>query len=257
MTYPDDYINKILNGDCIELMKKIPDGSVNFILTDPPYMISNEVKITRGRNQMKFKGKDISHDFGEWDKFNSLNEFMEWTFEWINETVRILSDGGMLCSYFDRDKVNFLSRYLQDKHNFKVKGYYADLKSNPVPQARKVKWMNGWEIIGMWQKPNGKLTYNYKLGQAKDWGIRPVVGHTTKADGERSHPCQKPISVAKKFISYWSNPNDLFLDCFCGSGAFLVAAKELNRRYVGCEKNQKYVEIANKRLNNTITELFV
>ena len=256
MKYPDDYINKIICDDCIETMKGIPDNIVDLIFTDPPYMISNEIVITRGRNRMKFKGKDISQDFGDWDKFNSLDEFMSWTFKWLDEAIRILRGGGMLCSYFDKDKVNFISRYLQDKYGFKCKGYYADLKSNPVPQARKVKWMNGWEIIGMWQKPGGKLTYNYQLGQAKDWGIRAIVGHTTKEDGERIHPTQKPISVGKKFIQYWSNKEDLFLDCFCGSGAFIVAAKELNRRYIGIDNLSKYCKITERRLLNTIESLF-
>jgi len=254
MKYPDDFINQVIQGDCIEVMKGIPDISADLTLTDPPYMISNEVIITRGRNKMKFKGKDIIQDFGEWDKFNSLDEFFNWTFKWIDEVVRVLRCGGMFCSYFDRDKINLLSRYLQDKYLFKVKGYYADLKSNPVPQARKVKWMNGWEIIGMWQKPGGKLTYNYQLGQAKDWGIRPIVGHTTKEDGRRCHPTQKPISVMEKFISYWSNKNDIIIDPFLGSGTTAVACKELGRRYIGIEINPKDCERARNRIK-AISEL--
>jgi len=256
MNYPNDFIDKIICGNCFEIMKGIPDGEVPFIFTDPPYMISNKVVITRGRNKMKFKGSDIKQDFGDWDKFGSLDEFMTWTFEWIDECVRILRPGGMFCSYFDRDKVNFLSHYLKNKHGFKVKGYYADLKSNPVPQARKVKWMNGWEIIGLWQKSGGKLTYNYKLGQAKDWGIRPVVGHTTKEDGERIHPTQKPISVAKKFVSYWSNEWDTVMDPFCGTGFVLIAAKDLNRHFIGIDKEQKYCQKADNRLINTMGCLF-
>jgi len=249
MNFPEDFINKVINGDCLEVMKNIPNESIALILTDPPYMISKEVIISRGRNRMKFKGNDINQNFGDWDKFNSFDEFLLWTYKWVDEAVRVLKNGGMFCSYFDKDKINFLSKYLQDKYNFKLKGYYADLKSNPVPQARKCGWMSGWEIIGLWQKPNGKLTYNYKLGQAKDWGIRPIVGHTTKEDGERSHPTQKPISIGSKFISYWSNEGDIILDLFCGTGAFLVAAKKLNRNFVGIEKDAKYVKIAESRIN--------
>jgi len=256
MTWPNDFINKVICGDTIKTMKQIPDDVIDFVLTDPPYMISNEIVITRGRNRMKFKELDISHNFGQWDKFNSLDEFMQWTFQWLDEAVRILRPGAMFCTYFDRDKINFISHYLQNKYQFKTKGYYADLKSNPVPQARKVKWMNGWEIIGMWQKPGGKLTYNYQLGQAKDYGIRPIVGHTTKEDGERSHPTQKPVSVGRKFILYWSNPGDIFLDCFCGSGAFLVAAKALGRRYIGIDNDAKSVNKTELRLHNTIKEMF-
>ncbi len=209
--------NQIICGKVETVLPQIPDGVADMVLTDPPYMISSEVVISRGRNKMKFKGPDISHDFGEWDKFSSIDAFLKWTFDWVDEAVRILRPGGMFCCYFDRDKINFLSRYLQSKHGFKVKGYYADCKSNPVPQARKVKWMNGWEIIGMWQKPCGRLTYNYKLGQAEDYSIRPIVGNTTKEDGQRVHPTQKPIALARKFILYWTNEEDLILDPFAVS----------------------------------------
>lgn len=217
--------NTILCGNCIPVMKALPANYADFLLTDPPYMISSEVIITRGRNKMKFKGPDIKHAFGDWDKFDSIDAFMAWTFSWVDEAVRILRPGGMFCCYFDRDKVNFISRYLQQKYGFKLKGYYADLKSNPVPQARKVKWMNGWEIIGMWQKPSGKLTYNYYLGQQKDWGIRPIVGHTTIEDGDRVHPTQKPISVARKFIRYWSNQGDLVFDPFVAAAGRVLPRK--------------------------------
>ena len=97
----DEIKNKIIQGDCLEVMKDIPTGIVDLILTDPPYMISNNVKITRGRNQMKFKGKDIIHNFGDWDIFDSLDEYMDWTYKWVDEAVRLLRNGGMFCSYFD------------------------------------------------------------------------------------------------------------------------------------------------------------
>lgn len=141
-------------GDCLEILPQL-NKQVDLIFVDPPYAISNEVIITRGRNKMKFKGKDIKQDFGEWDKFNSKEEFILWTHKWVEKVTNLLRPGGIFCSYFDRDKINLLSHYLQDEYGFKVKGYYADLKSNPFPQARKVKWMNGWEIIGLWQKPRG------------------------------------------------------------------------------------------------------
>lgn len=252
--YKDDWIT-IYNMDCLEGMENLSNNSIDLILTDPPYNISSEVIITRGRNKMKFKGSDLILNFGDWDKFDSDEDYWKFTQSWIDECVRVLRNGGMFCSYFDRDKINFLSMYLQKKHDFKVKGYYADCKSNPVPQARKVKWMNGWEIIGMWQKPNGKLTYNYQLGQAKDWGIRPIVGHTTKEDGKRVHPTQKPISLMKKFIAYWSNENDLVLDLFMGSGTTLRACKDLGRKCIGIEINEKYCDTTIKRLGQEVLNL--
>lgn len=94
---------------------------------------------------------------------------MNFTKRWVDLVVPKLRGGGMLVSYFDRDRINFLSHYLQSQYGFKCKGYFAFIKQNPVPQARKVKFMNGWEVAGMWQKPDGKLTFNYENGQQPDY----------------------------------------------------------------------------------------
>jgi DNA modification methylase len=235
--------NKIIEGDCIEEMKKMLDNSVDAIVTDPPYSISNEVIITRGRNKMKFKGKDISHNFGEWDKFKSKEDFWKFTYSWLDECSRILKEGRIIVIFFDRDKINFISKYLQEK-GFKCKGYFAYIKSNPVPQARKVKWMNGWEMAGLWQKPNGKLVYNYQLGQHKDYVI-----HSICSGKERTkHPTQKPLAVIKPFIEYWTNERETILDPFAGSGTTGVACLQTGRNFILIEKELEYIEIIKARL---------
>jgi DNA modification methylase len=154
-------------------MKKIPSESIDMILTDPPYGISKKVVISRSKNSGKFRGSDIVLDFGEWDRFDDLKDFLNFTFSWVDECIRVLRPGGMFISYFDIDKINFLSHYLQ-KRGFKLKGYFAHIKSNPAPQARKVKWMDAFEIVGLWQKKGGKLTFNYQLGQHPNYMIVPV-----------------------------------------------------------------------------------
>lgn len=244
------YVNLIL-GDCLKVMKEIPDNSVDLVLTDPPFAISNEVVIIRGRNKMKFKGKDVKFDFGEWDKFESLDDYLQFTFKWLDECVRVLKEGKLIISYFDRDKINFISNYLQKKHNFKLKGYFAHLKSNPIPQARKVKWMNGWEEVGLWQKPNGKLTYNYQLGQQKDYMEVPICGGKERT----KHPTQKPLKILELFVKYWSNENDIVLDCFAGSGTTGIGSLNLNRNCILIEKEKKYFEISKERLKPLIEQV--
>ena len=241
----EEMVDKIIQGDALEIMSKMPVGVVDMILTDPPYGISKEMKITRTRNSMKFKAStDISSMFGAWDEFKSLADFFEFTFAWVEKADKILRPGGMFISYFDKDKINFLSHFLQGK-GYKLKGYYADCKKNPVPQARKVKWMSGWEIAGMWQKPDGKLTYNWELGQHKDYGLRPIVSGNERT----KHPTQKPESVIADFVLWWTNENDLILDPFVGSGTMAVVARKLGRRYIGIELAPEYIKIANERLS--------
>ena len=244
--------HKIICGDCIEVMKEMESNSVDLVVTDPPYGISSEVRITRGRNKMKFKGPDIILKFGDWDVFEGLEEQMKWTFQWIDECVRILKKGRIFAMWFDRDKINFVSHYLQRKYQFKSKGYFAHLKSNPVPQARKVKWMNGWEIIGLWQKPGGKLVYNWQLGQQKDYMIVPIVSGKERLN----HPTQKPEKIVELFIKYWTKEGETILDPFIGSGTTGAVAKKLGRNFIGIEVSKEYCGLAEKRIKNTPKPLF-
>lgn len=229
-------------------MEEVDDNSVDLVKTDPPYGISKEVKITRGRNKMKFKGPDISLDFGEWDNFKDEKEFWSFTFAWIDEIIRVLRPGGIFAIFFDRDKINFVSRYLQQK-KFKFKDYFAFIKSNPVPQARKVKWQSGWEMGGIWQKPGGKLTYNYELGQQKNYIISPICSGKERY----KHPTQKPEKVIIPFILYWSNEEDIVLDNFAGTGTTLALARRYKRRWIGYETNPKYYKIAVERVEREKT----
>lgn len=238
-------INQVLAGDSFELLKNVDDNAVDMILTDPPYGIANEVKITRSRNAQKFgKAKPITYDFGEWDKFAGFADFMTFTKRWVDLAVSKLRGGGMLVAFFDVDRINFLSHFLQNEYGFKCKGYFAFIKQNPVPQARKVKFMNGWEVAGMWQKPNGKLVFNYENGQQPNYVFLPICGGNERTE----HPTQKPLKAVYPFIRYFTNKNDLILDPFAGSGTTLVAARNLGRRFIGIEKELKYVDIIHRRL---------
>ena len=248
--YYQTELGSLYCGDCIEIMNEISDGNIDLILTDPPYGISSEMKITRTRNTMKFKSTtDLSANFGDWDKFETIKDYLDYTFNWINISNNKLRNGGMFISFFDRDKINFISHYLQNK-NYKQKGYFAFIKSNPVPQARKVKWMNAWEEAILLQKPNGKLTYNYKEGQHPDYVI-----HSICSGKERTkHPTQKPLKIIEPFIRWWTKENDLILDPFVGSGTTAVVCEKLNRRWIGCEISKEYCDITIKRVNNEIAQ---
>lgn len=236
--YSDD-LTTIWHGDCLNVLPFLAEERLqaDLIFTDPPYFVSGDVKI-------KFKGKDITLFFGDWDVFATEQEYWDFIFAWVDAADACLRPGGMFCSFFDRDKINFLSAYLQKRRGYKSKDYFAWLKSNAMPQVRKVKWMNAWEIVGMWQKPGGPLTYNWELGQHPDYLVTAVPGHTTKEDGPRAHPTQKPVRVAELFAAYWTPPGGTVLDPFLGSGTTALAAKRLGRRCVGIERETEYCNLA-------------
>jgi len=222
--------------DCLEGMKDIPDGSIDLLLTDPPYNVSNKTKITR--NGGKFgKAKTIDMDFGDWDK----NVIM-WT-DYIDEFVRLLAPNGCLIMWYDRLLLGTVGIYLQDTYGFQVWHIGSWVKSNPAPQARKVKWQTGTEMFLVATKNKGTgHHFNFKLGQSPDY-FKHSVSYP------HIHPTQKPLELTKWQVNYWSFENDLVLDPFAGSGTTLVACKQLGRRYIGFENNAEYFEKANKRLS--------
>ncbi|AOQ23070.1 Modification methylase DpnIIB [Moorella thermoacetica] len=241
-SYTDGVIT-IYHDDCLTVMPFLAENGVaaDMIITDPPYGISRNVVIKRGEGT-KFSGGDISLYFGPWDDFAGEEDFWGFTLAWVRAADKLLRPGGMFCSFFDRDKINFLSAFLQKSLGYKQKGYFLWVKPNPVPQVRKVKFMNAWEVCGMWQKPGGPLTFDWRLGQHPDYLILP-----TNADGKRLHPTQKPLRLAETLVAYWSRPGDLILDPFLGSGTTVLAAKRLGRKCIGIEQDEKYCRVAAER----------
>lgn len=239
----EKYINQVICGDAVDILKQFPDNSIDLILTDPPFMISQEIKIYRNSNY-KYKGKDIDLDFGEWDKqWKDEKEYLEWCKEWLKECVRVLKDYRHLVFFFDKKKISYVWEYLESL-GMKGRGPLFWIKSNPVPRARKVDFMKSVEMALWFTKKAVKTEYfNWQLGQQRDYIIASIPNNP------RYHPTEKPISVLKVWISYLSKPNDIVLDPFCGSGSVLVACKILARRFIGIDNNQEYCSITSKRLN--------
>jgi DNA modification methylase len=243
------------------------------IITDPPYKIANNTVITRKDTT------DIDLRFGAWDLFPDDESFFEWTFRWIDKCDIVLRPGGMLISFFDINKINFLSRYITGTRHYKFKNNFALVKRNPAPQFRGAKWQNGWEIAGMWQKPSGKdendvheykdLTFNKHLGQHPDYFICNVISGkereeatvTVKGkDGKPAldekgrvkkirHPTQKPVGAIRLMLRYWTNPGDTVIDPFAGVGTTTVACEmELDRKWVANDASKRWTWIAKKRV---------
>ncbi len=133
-----------------------------------------------------------------------------------------------------------------------IRHVVAWVKSNPPPQARKVKWMDAWEPIIIATKNRGMgHHYNWKMGQHKDVIVTPICQGRERREG--GHPTQKPIRLIEPLIKWWSYEGDIILDPFCGSGTTCVVAKMYNRHYIGIEINPKWVEIAEQRLKKIQT----
>ena len=245
-------VNKIYNGDVLKHLKEFPDESIDLIITDPPFGISQKgKKIKRdnikNRRLKKLIGRKsvINYDFGEWDRqWKDEEEYLKWTEKWIKECYRILKPCGQIYSFFPRGLISYFESILK-KHGFHVRMTLIWHKTNPVPQLFKVGYMSACEFITWATKNKGSgHTFNYKLGQQHNV-IEASVNRDTKIS---LHPCQKPEKVIEVFIKYSSNKGDIILDPFFGSGTTGVVALKLGRKFIGIEINPKYVEIAKRRL---------
>jgi len=247
-------LNKVVCGDALEILPQLPDGCVDMVLTDPPWFVSREVTIHRSLNPKKYKyvGRNISLDFGKWDHFKNEDEYWQFTTAWLEEAVRCLKTKGHLVTFFDQNRLSHLID-IAGENGLLMRQHLYWLKSNPVPRARKVDFMVALEVAVWFTKgTKSGACFNYQLGQQANYVVAPIPGHTTKLNGKRSHPTQKPVKVLQVWISYLTNENDIVLDPFVGSGATTVAAQLLRRRFIGIEIDPEYCEQARKRLSQLV-----
>jgi len=218
MVYPDDFIDQIICGDCLEVMKEIPDKSINLVLTDPPYGIkeSNEKNRTRARLA---KTTDFGHY--DWDKQKVKKEYFE--------EIRRVS----------KNQVIFGGNY------------YASILGDS----------SCWLV---WDKDNGKNDFadcelawtSFKTAVRKfKWRWKGMLQEDMKNKEKRVHPTQKPLPLFKWILEKYSQPNDVILDPFLGSGTTAVACLELNRHFIGIELSSEYCEIAKKRIREIQPQL--
>ena len=242
-------LNKIYYMDAIEFLKQVPDDSVDLIITDPPYNWSHKNKIDRiafKKGSIK-RRKSINMDFGEWD-YQNEKELEEFTNQWIKEAMRVLKSIGSIYVFYSKEEIIFLKRAIE-----KYGGYWKSEiiwhKTNPTPNFRKRSYISSIEAIGFAVKEKGSFKFNFKTQKEMHNFLESGL---VQGKERTNHPTQKPLWIIKHFIEVSSNPNDLVLDCFIGSGTTAVACKQLGRNFIGCDNNEEFVKIANKRLSQAV-----
>ena len=225
-----DLINKIHLGDCLEEMKKMPDMSVDLILTDPPYGISRQLNC---KNQRLGTTAKLNFDFGEWDKFN---------IEWFNEAVK--KTRGWIITFCAKKDIGKYWEILE-KEGFIAIDTVAWVKPDPLPLNAKSRFLNAWEAIVVGKRGGAHWGSNY---------LHNVLKYQAPKGKNRVHPTQKPLGLIEELIKVTTKEGDIVLDPFIGSGTTAVACKMNNRRFVGFEINPEYYKMAKERLKNTNVE---
>lgn len=250
----DKYKNKIVCGDSIEMMKKIPEKSIDLVFADPPYWMQTTGKLERADGTGNFSGVN-----DDWDKFENYKQYDIFTEKWIKEVKRILKDEGSFWVIGAFQNIFRIANILQ-KYDFWIINDVVWHKSNATPNFRGTRLKNEVETL-LWVTKNkkSKYTFNYKtmkyLNQNKQlgnvWKIPICSGKERLKDeeGKKIHNTQKPEKLLEKIILASSKPDDIVLDPFSGTGTTACVAKRLKRNFIGFEKDKKYVKTSKERLD--------
>lgn len=228
LDYKDDDI-WLMHGDCLERMKEIPDGSVDLVLTDPPYNIARENNFhTMGRAGI---------DFGEWDKGADILTY-------IKDVSRILHKNGSFVVFNDWKNLGDIVKFAETC-GFETKDMLRLEKSNPMPRNRDRRYITDFECAIWFTKKGAKWVFNRQDEKYQ----RPKFVHGID---KGLHPTQKSLRLMEELVKIHSNENQQVLDCFIGSGTTGVACKNLNRKFIGIEMDENYFDIACKRIKGEI-----
>ena len=244
--------SRILTGDCIELMTSLPAASVDLIFADPPYNLQLERELRRPNDSIV----DAVDD--DWDKFADFATYDAFTRDWLKAAHRLLKDDGTLWVIGSYHNIYRVGAILQDL-GFWILNDIVWRKSNPMPNFRGKRFTNAHETM-IWcakGRDQKRYTFNYEAMKAlnddlqmrSDW-LLPICsgGERLKQNGQKAHATQKPESLLHRIIVAASEPGDLVLDPFFGSGTTGAVAKRLGRRYIGIEREAKYVALAQERI---------
>ncbi len=247
----DKYTNKILQGDCLELFKNIPDNSVDVTFADPPF--------------------NLKKHYSSYSDSLEFQEYLEWCEKWISEMVRVTKPTGSIFLHNIPKWLTFYATYLNKFAYFK---HWIAWDAPTAPMGKSLQPAH-YGILFYTKKEKGAKIYELrhphkrdrKQGYLlKDYGGKkdllhpfgPLVSdvwtdihrikHNTKRD---PHPCQLPIHLMDRIILMTTDEGDIVLDPFSGTGTTAISAKRLGRKYIGFEIDEKYVEISQQKLERT------
>jgi modification methylase len=244
-------LNQIVSGDAVQTMNSFPEKSIDLIFADPPYNMQIKGNLTRP----DFSQVDGVDD--EWDKFDDYRSYDKFTKTWLSAARRVLKDTGAIWVIGTYHNIYRVGKILQDL-GFWVINEIIWEKTNPMPNFRGVRFTNAHETL-IWAKKTAasKYTINYHamkpFNEGKQmrstWKLPICKGkERIRLNGERVHSTQKPLALLYRVLLSSTNPNDVVLDPFFGTGTTGAAAKILHRNWIGIENDPIYIPIAKKRI---------
>ncbi len=246
-------LNQILAGDCVDVMNSLPAGSVDLIFADPPYNLQLRGDLHRPDNSRV----DAVDD--HWDQFSSFADYDRFTREWLAAARRLLKPNGALWVIGSYHNIFRVGAELQNQ-GYWILNDVVWRKSNPMPNFRGKRLTNAHETL-IWasKSESAKYTFNYEALKSLNEGVQmrsdwvlPICngGERLKDDkGDKAHPTQKPEALLHRVLIGTTNPGDVVLDPFFGTGTTGAVAKMLGRDFIGIERETGYRDAAAKRLD--------
>jgi len=229
MNFPDDYLNKIICGDCLKVMKKMPDECIDLCIADPPF--------------------NVGKDYGNFDDKKSEIKYWTWLEKRITEIFRLLGENSRFY-IFHTDKNIFTLKPICEKIGFKFHQTLIWYGPNLVGSGGRISrdWSCMHENILLFHK--GKRTPMLSSHKTNCFSVQVHVRPQSNFKGGRDHVAQKPYGLLTSIVS--RSPGEVILFPFLGSGIDTRAAKDLHRNFIGIEINPKYCKIAEDRLRQGV-----
>jgi len=250
-TAPEIAADRLIRGDCIAEMRKLPDGCIDMIFADPPY------NLQLGGDLSRPDGSHVDAVTVDWDKFDSFAVYDAFTRDWLTEARRILKPTGTIWVIGSYHNIFRVGATMQDQ-GFWILNDIIWRKANPMPNFKGTRFTNAHETM-IWasQSEKARYTFNYRamktlndeLQMRSDW-VLPICGgqERLKKGGHKVHPTQKPEALLYRVMLACTKPGDIVLDPFFGTGTTGAVAKRLGRKWIGIEREDGYCEAALERI---------
>jgi modification methylase len=249
----DGALDRVLEGDCVEVMQRLPEDSCDLVFADPPYNLQLEGELRRPDNS-KVDAVDDA-----WDQFESFADYDRFTRAWLTPARRVLKDSGAIWVIGSYHNIFRVGTILQDL-GFWILNDVVWRKSNPMPNFRGRRYTNAHETL-IWaaKARDGKnYTFNYEamkslnddLQMRSDWTLPICAGAERLKDpqGAKAHSTQKPESLLHRVVVGSTRRGDVILDPFFGSGTTGAVARRLGRHFIGVERDPGYARLARERI---------
>jgi len=244
-------LDQILQGNCVDILNSLPEKSIDLIFADPPYNLQLQQELWRP-NMTKVDAVD-----DDWDKFVNFNEYDTFTTQWLAVCRRVLKDTGTIWVIGSYHNIYRVGSILQNL-GYWILNDIVWVKTNPMPNFRGVRFTNAHETLIWAQKKKGaKYTFNHHAMKAlnddlqmrSDWYLPLAIGkERLKINGEKAHSTQKPEALLYRILLASTNPGDVVLDPFFGTGTTGAVAKKLGRSFIGIERDPDYIRLAEERI---------